>query len=80
MEDKWNNIVSQLASFSLGVIVTALMISQSLMKEFIWVLFGSAIVLLVWLVWSWVRGIDYMKENYPDYKGEDLFGEEEDTK
>ena len=22
-----------------------------------------------------VRGIDYMKENYPDYKGEDLFGE-----
>lgn len=80
MEDKWNNVVSQLASFSLGVIVTALMISQSLMKEFIWVLFGSAIVLLVWLVWSWVRGIDYMKENYPDYKGEDLFGEEEDTK
>lgn len=80
MEDKWNNVVSQLASFSLGVIVTALMISQNLMKEFIWVLFGSAIVLLVWLVWSWVRGIDYMKENYPDYKGEDLFGEEEDTK
>jgi len=21
----------------------------------------------------WVRGIDYMKENHPDYKGEDLF-------
>lgn len=80
MEDKWNNVVSQLASFSLGVIITTLMISQNLMKEFIWVLFGSAIVLLVWLVWSWVRGIDYMKENYPDYKGEDLFGEEEDTK
>jgi hypothetical protein len=29
----------------------------------------------------WVRGIDYMKENYPDYKGEDLFGEfDEDDK
>ena len=22
--------------------------------------------------WSWVRGIDYMKENHPDYKGEDF--------
>ena len=25
----------------------------------------------------WVRGIDYMHKNHPDYKGEDLFGEEE---
>jgi hypothetical protein len=24
----------------------------------------------------WVNGIDYMKENHPDYKGEDLFGED----
>jgi hypothetical protein len=22
--------------------------------------------------WAWVRGIDYMKENHPDYKGEDF--------
>ncbi len=22
----------------------------------------------------WVRGIDYMQENHPDYKGDDLFG------
>ena len=22
--------------------------------------------------WSWVSGIDYMKENHPDYKGEDF--------
>jgi hypothetical protein len=22
--------------------------------------------------WSWVRGIDYMKENHPDYKGDDF--------
>ena len=80
MEDKLNNIISQLASFSLGVIVTALMISQSLMREFIWMLFGSSIMLLLWIAWKWVRGIDYMKENYPDYKGEDLFGEGEDTK
>lgn len=25
----------------------------------------------------WVRGIDYMKENHPDYKGEDLFDEDD---
>lgn len=32
------------------------------------------------LAWSWVRGIDYMKENHPDYKGMDLFGEDEKEK
>ena len=31
------------------------------------------------LSWSWVRGIDYMKENHPDYKGEDLFDEDSDN-
>ena len=25
----------------------------------------------------WVRGIDYMHKNHPDYKGEDLFDEDE---
>jgi hypothetical protein len=25
----------------------------------------------------WVRGIDYMDKNHPDYKGYDLFDEEE---
>ena len=24
------------------------------------------------LSWAWVKGIDYMKENHPDYKGEDF--------
>jgi len=39
------------------------------------------IVLFFGLIsWAWVRGIDYMQENHPDYKGEDLFGEDEDTK
>jgi len=23
----------------------------------------------------WIRGIDYMKDNFPDYNGEDLFDE-----
>lgn len=26
----------------------------------------------------WVEGIDYTKKNHPDYKGEDLFGEDEE--
>jgi hypothetical protein len=24
----------------------------------------------------WVRGIDYMKENHPDYKGKDFLGDD----
>jgi len=30
------------------------------------------VVFTALLSWSWVRGIDYMKENHPDYKGEDF--------
>lgn len=35
------------------------------------------IILLISTIISilWVRGIDYMKDNHPDYKGEDLFNE-----
>ena len=32
----------------------------------IFMVLGTALI-----SWSWVRGIDYMKENHPDYKGED---------
>ena len=38
---------------------------------------GGTIILAVIVAISWVRGIDYMKENHPDYKGEDLFDEED---
>jgi hypothetical protein len=43
---------------------------------------GCSFVLAAIVSFFWVRGIDHMKENYPDYKGEDLFGEfdEEDEK
>jgi len=27
---------------------------------------------IVFLSWSWVKGISYMKENHPDYKGDDF--------
>jgi hypothetical protein len=30
------------------------------------------------LSYFWVRGIDFMKENHPDYRGEELFDEEDD--
>ena len=30
------------------------------------------------LVFYWVGGIDYMKENHPDYKGEDFLDENDE--
>ena len=27
------------------------------------------------LAWAWVRGINNMKDNHPEYKGEELFDE-----
>jgi hypothetical protein len=40
---------------------------------------GIVSVALIGVVFLWVSAIDYMKENYPDYKGEDLFGEDTST-
>jgi hypothetical protein len=37
-------------------------------------MFGLFILILAFsgtIVWLWVGGIDYMKKNHPDYKGED---------
>jgi hypothetical protein len=33
------------------------------------------LIIVIPLSIIWVRGIDYMKENHPNYKGEDLFNE-----
>ena len=43
---------------------------------------GGSFVLAAIVAFFWVRGIDYMKENHPDYKGDELFGkfDEEDEK
>ena len=38
---------------------------------------GGSFVLAVMVSTFWVRGVDYMKEKHPDYKGEDLFDEED---
>ena len=32
-------------------------------------------IFVVLISWAWVSGIDNMKKNHPDYKGEDLFGD-----
>ena len=34
--------------------------------------FITIFVLVCIISWSWVKGIDYMKENHPDYKGEEF--------
>jgi hypothetical protein len=39
---------------------------------------GCSFVLAAIVSFFWVRGIDYMKENHPDYKGDDLFGKFDD--
>lgn len=40
--------------------------------------FGIISAILGLIVWAWIRGIDDMMENHPDYKGEDLFDDEYD--
>jgi hypothetical protein len=39
---------------------------------------GGSFILASIVAFFWVRGIDYMKENHPDYKGDDLFGKFDD--
>jgi hypothetical protein len=41
---------------------------------------GGSFLLAALAATFWVRGIDYMKENHPDYKGEDLFNWDEEDK
>jgi hypothetical protein len=66
-----------LTSFSLGIVVTALMMSQGWFNEFLYVLGGSVFILFISMFYNYVRGIDYMATNHPDYKGDDLFEEED---
>ena len=33
---------------------------------------GGSFILAAIVAYFWVRGIDYMKENHPDYEGEDF--------
>lgn len=75
-ENKWHNRIMHLTSFSLGVVVTALATSKGLFNLMLYMIIGSVGILLFSFVYNYVRGIDYMVKNHPDYEGEDLFDEE----
>jgi len=75
-ENKWHHRIMHLTSFSLGIIVAALAISKGLFNLMLYVIIGSIVILLFSFVYNYIRGIDYMKENHPEYKGEDIFGED----
>jgi hypothetical protein len=38
---------------------------------------GCSFIVAAIVSFFWVRGIDYMKENHPDYKGEDFLNYDE---
>jgi len=76
-ENKWHNRIMHLTSFSLGVILTALTISKGLFNLMLYLIIGSIGILLLSFVYNYIRGIDYMEKNHKDYKGSDLFGEDE---
>jgi hypothetical protein len=40
-----------------------------------WKVYVLMVIVVGIISYFWVQGIDYMKENHPDYKGDDLFGE-----
>ena len=75
-ENKWHNRIMHLTSFSLGVVITALATSKGLFNLMLYMIIGSVGILLFSFVYNYVRGIDYMVKNHPDYEGEDLFDEE----
>jgi hypothetical protein len=40
-----------------------------------WIVYVLMFVVVAIISYLWVQGIDYMKVNHPDYKGDDLFGD-----
>jgi len=45
-----------------------------------WKVFLLMFVVVAIISYLWVRGIDYMKENHPNYKGDDFLNWDEDDK
>ena len=45
-----------------------------------WKVFLLMFVVVAIISYLWVRGIDYMKENHTDYKGDDFLNWDEDDK
>ena len=78
-ENKWHHRIMHLTSFSLGIIVAALAISKGLFSLMLYVIIGSIAILLFSFVYNYIRGIDYMDKNHPEYKGEDIFGQDDNV-
>ena len=76
-ETRFHHVIMYLTFFSLGMLTTAVAITQGFFQEFIYILLAGVLFLTFSLTYHYVRGIDYMKENHPDYKGEDMFGDDE---
>jgi hypothetical protein len=45
-----------------------------------WKVFLLMFVVVAIISYLWVRGIDFMNENHPDYKGDDFLNWDEDDK
>ena len=75
-ETKFHHVIMYLTFFSLGMLTTAIAFIQGFFQEFIYVLLAGALFLMFSLIYNWIRGIDYMEKNHPDYKGEDMFGDD----
>jgi len=45
-------------------------------------IFGIMFIVIGFISWRWVVGIDYMQKNHPDYKGEDFlnWGDDKEEK
>ena len=51
--------------------------SREMFQELVLMMLGGMVFLFVSLAYNYIRGIDYMQEHHPDYKGEDLFDDGE---
>lgn len=43
--------------------------------------FGLMFIIVAFISWRWVKAIDYMHKNHPNYKGEDFlnWGDDDDV-
>jgi hypothetical protein len=45
-----------------------------------WKVYLLMVAVVAIISYLWVRGIDYMKENHPDYKGDDFLDLDDEDK
>ena len=43
------------------------------------IVYGIMFSIIGLIVWLWVKGIDYMQKNHPDYKGDDFLNWRNDS-